>query len=140
MGTSTSSRGPGNGSPLVPPWADVDSAGPGPAPESDRFRGFRTALGRYVGSSDPSYLTKALRHYTRSSTGGSTVGPRRFGAMAQVGGGLFGVLDQLRTNPAKAPVDLRALSGRPTREAIDAIVEALVPENGDAERIARLEC
>lgn len=135
MGTSTSSRGPGNNSPLVPPWADVDGAGPGPEPESDRFRGFRTSLGRFVGSGDRSYLTKALRHYARSSTGGSTVGPRRFGAMAQVGGGLFGVLDQLRTDPAKAPVNLRALAGRPTREAIDAIVEALVPENGDAERI-----
>jgi len=55
--------------------------------------------------------------------------------MAQAGGGLFGALNQLRTDPAKAPVNLRALAGRPTREAIDAIVEALVPENGDAERI-----
>lgn len=135
MGTSTSSRGPGNNSPLVPPWADVDGGGPGPEPEPDRFRGFRTSLGRYVGAGDHSYLTKAMRSYARSSTGGSTVGPRRFGAMAQAGGGLFGILNQLRTDPDKAPVNLSGLAGRPTRDAIDAIVEALVPENGDAERI-----
>src|SRR5690348_12307905 len=124
MGTSTSSRGPGSNSPLVPPWADVDGEGPGPEPESDRFRGFRTSLGRFVGSGERSYLTKALRHYARSSTGGSTVGPRRFGAMAQAGGGLFGALNQLRTDPDKAPVNLRGLAGRPTREAINAIVDA----------------
>lgn len=135
MGTSTSSKGPGNNSPLVPPWADVDGMGPGPQPDANRFRGFRRSLGRFVDSGDPSHLTTALGRYARSSTGGATVGPRRFGAMAQVGGALFGVLDQLRTNPSKAPVNLRALSGRPTREAIDAIVEALVPPNGDAERI-----
>ena len=135
MGTSTSSKGPGNNSPLVPPWADVDGAGPGPEPEAVRFRGFRTSLGRFVGSGNRSYLTKSLRSYAQSSTGGSGVGPRRFGAMAQAGGGLFGILNQLRTDPSKAPFNLGALAGRPTREAIDAIVEALVPENGDAERI-----
>lgn len=135
MGTSTSSRGPNNTSPLVPPWADVDGAGPGPEPQANRFRGFRTSLGRYVSSGDRSYLQKALRGYARSATGGSAVGPRRFGAMAQAGGGLYGVLNQLRTDPQNAPANLRALAGRSTREAINAIVDALVPQNGDADRI-----
>lgn len=135
MGTSTSSKGPNNNSPLVPPWADVDGAGPGPEPQPNRFRGFRTALGRFVASGDRTYLHKALRGYARSATGGSTVGPRRFGAMAQTGGGLYGVLNQLRNDPVNAPVNLRALVGRSTREAINAIVDALVPENGDADRI-----
>lgn len=135
MGTSTSSRGPNNNSPLVPPWADVDGAGSGPEPQPNRFRGFRTSLGRFVSSGDQTYLHKALRGYVRSATGGSAVGPRRFGAMAQAGGGLYGVLNQLRSDPDNAPVNLRALAGRSTREAINAIVEALVPENGDADRI-----
>lgn len=135
MGTSTSSRGPNNNSPLVPPWADVDGAGPGPEPQPNRFRGFRTLLGRFVSSGDRTYLRKALRGYARSSTGGSTVGPRRFGAMAQAGGALYGVLNELRNDPANAPVNLRALAGRSTREAINAIVDALVPENGDGDRI-----
>lgn len=135
MGTSTSSKGPNNSSPLVPPWADVDGAGPGPDPQPNRFRGFRTSLGRFVSSGDRTYLQKALRGYARSATGGAAVGSRRFGAMAQAGGDLYGVLSQLRTDPASAPVNLRALAGRTTREAINAIVDALVPQNGDADRI-----
>ncbi|MCC8616816.1 hypothetical protein [Xanthomonas vesicatoria] len=135
MGTSTSSRGASNRSPLVPPWADVDGQGPGPDPEENRFKSFRTHLGKFVASGDGQQLSKALHSYARSSTGGSAVGPRRFGAVAQAGAGLFGTLNQLRTNSAGAPVNLVALSGRPTREVINALVDALVPENGDADRI-----
>lgn len=135
MGTSTSSKGANNRSPLVPPWADIDGAGPGPKPEENRFKSFRTHLGRFVASGDTQQLRKALHSYARSSTGGASVGPRRFGAIAQAGAGLFGTLNQLRTDPANAPVNLSALAGRPTREVIDALVDALVPENGDADRI-----
>lgn len=135
MGTSTSSKGANNRSPLVPPWADIDGAGPGPKPDENRFKSFRTHLGKFVASGDAEQLRKALHSYARSSTGGSTVGPRRFGAIAQAGAGLFGALNQLRTDPVSAPVNLAALAGRPTREVIDALVDALVPENGDADRI-----
>jgi hypothetical protein len=135
MGTSTSSRGPNNDSPLVPPWADLDGAGPGPRPQPNRFRGFRTSLGRFVSTGNQSHLQKALSGYATSATGGSATGPRRFGAMAKAGGSLYDVLNDLRTDPDKAPVNLRALSGRPTQEVIAAIVDALVPENGDADRI-----
>ncbi len=135
MGTSTSSKGANDRSPLVPPWADVDGSGPGPEPEANRFRSFRTALGRYVASGDGQQLTKALGSYARSSTGGSTVGPRRFGSMAQAGASLFGTLNELRSNSPNAAVNLAALAGRSTREVIDALVDALVPENGDADRI-----
>lgn len=135
MGTSTSSKGANNRSPLVPPWADIDGAGPGPKPEENRFQSFRTHLGKYVASGDAQHLGQALRSYARSSTGGSGVGPRRFGAMARAGAGLFETLNQLRTNAPNAPVNLAALAGRPTRDVIDALVDALVPENGDADRI-----
>jgi hypothetical protein len=135
VGTSTSSRGANNRSPLVPPWADVDGQGPGPNPEENRFRSFRTHLGKFVASGDGQQLSKALNSYARSSTGGSAVGPRRFGAVAQAGAGLFGAINQLRTNSPGAPVNLAALAGRPTREVIDALVDALVPDNGDSDRI-----
>lgn len=135
MGTSTSSRGANNRSPLVPPWADVDGAGPGPKPNENRFKSFRTHLGKFVANGDGQQLRKALHSYASSSTGGSSVGPRRFGAVAQAGAGLFGTLNQLRTNASDAPVNLAALAGRPTREVINALVDALVPENGDADRI-----
>lgn len=135
MGTSTSSKGANNRSPLVPPWADVDGQGPGPKPEPNRFQGFRTSLGRFVATGNGDELRKALRAYARTSTGGAANGPRRFGAMAQAGSGLFNAINALRTNPATAPFNLGALAGRSTRELIDALVEALVPINGDAERI-----
>jgi len=135
MGTSTSSKGPNNRSPLVPPWADVDGAGPGPEPTPNRFQGFRTSLGRFVATGDGEQMRKGLRAYAQTATGGSAVGPRRFGAMAQAGAGLFNTLNTLRANPANAPLNLAALAGRSTREVIEALVEALVPENGDADRI-----
>lgn len=135
MGTSTSSKGPNNSSPLVPPWADVDGGGAGPTPPPNRFQGFRTALGKFVKTGEQSYLHSALRSYASTSTGGSGVGARRFGAMAQAGGGLYEALDQLRTDPASAPVDLQRLVGKSTRDVIDALVDWLVPENGDADRI-----
>lgn len=135
MGTSTSSKGPNNSSPLVPPWADVDGGGVGPTPPPNRFQGFRTALGKFVKTGNQSYLRSALRSYAATSTGGAAVGARRFGAMAAAGGNLYEALDQLRRDPSKAPVNLQQLIGRSTREVIDALVDWLVPENGDADRI-----
>lgn len=135
MGTSTSSRGANDRSPLVPPWADIDGQGPGPEPEENRFKSFRTHLGRFVATGDGEQLNKALNRYARSSTGGASVGPRRFGAVAQAGAGLFETLNQLRTNTPGVSIELAALAGRSTREVIDALVETLVPENGDADRI-----
>lgn len=135
MGTSTSSKGPNNRSPLVPPWADLDGEGPGPDPDPHRFQAFRTQLGKFVSGRDPQHLKKALRSYARSSTGGSGVAPRRYQAMAQAGGGLYAALSQLQGQPAQAPIYLRNCVGRPVREAIDALVNALVPNNGDADRI-----
>ncbi len=37
MGTSQSSKGPGGGSPLVPPWADDQPQQPLPSPQERRF-------------------------------------------------------------------------------------------------------
>jgi len=55
--------------------------------------------------------------------------------MAVAGGDLISVLDDIRTNSPSLPVSLRQLAGRPVDHVIDAIVAALVPENGDADRI-----
>ena len=138
MGTSTSSRGPGSASPLVPPWADTDGKGPGPAPAPGRFRSFRTSLGKFVSNGDARELERALGHYARTATGGRTVAPRRFGSMARAGGALFGTLAALRGGRdalAEAGVDLSALNGQDTDLAIQAIVQALTPSDGDADRI-----
>jgi hypothetical protein len=138
MGTSGSSQGSRTGSPLVPDWAQIDGAGPVASPGTQRFKSFRTALGRFVAHNDHAQLRSALGHYARTATGGRTVGPRRFGAMAQAGGVLFGTLANLAeggTGAEAAGVDLSSLNGTPTESAIQEIVKALTPDSGDAERV-----
>ena len=89
MGTSQSSKGPGSGVPMVPPWApdlpSTDSSGDqssdsqdGSAPPSGvpiapsgRFGGARRSLGSYAGSGGRSDLRQGLKHYIRSGYGGS---------------------------------------------------------------------
>lgn len=138
MGTSSSSRGSGTRSPLVPDWAQIDGAGPVAAPGTQRFRSFRTSLGGFVASGDGEKLRTALGHFARTATGGRNVGPRRFGAMAQSGGALVAGLAELAGGRGGAQffgVDLSQLAGTPTRSAIQEIVKALTPNNGDTEKI-----
>lgn len=135
MGTSTSSRGPGSNTPMVPPWADTDGQGPGPTPPPQRFKEFRKSLGKYVSNGDREELHNAVGRYAKTATGGSTVGPRRFGAMAHAGGALFDALAQLRNGVSPRGLNLEALDGLDTDVAIDLLAQALVPTNGDADRI-----
>ncbi|CAA2136974.1 hypothetical protein MBLL_00430 (plasmid) [Methylobacterium bullatum] len=137
MGTSSSSRGPGGRSPLVPSWADADPDVPLPVPEGQRFRPFRTEFGRYA-AGDGSLRT-ALGHYARTATGGAAYGPRRFGPAYTAGGGLFGLLGDLRAGgdgSAFAGIDLSGLAGRTLGYAIQEIARALAPANGDADKVA----
>lgn len=135
MGTSTSSKGPGGESPLVPPWADTDNQGPGPTPSPQRFREFRKNLGKFVRAGDQNYLRSALSQYASTATGGSAVGPRRFGAMARAGGALYDVLASVQSGAQSIGINLESLNGRDTDLVISILVEALVPNDGDADRI-----
>lgn len=139
MGTSSSSRGPGGNSPLIPPWADSEPNSPQPEPEAQRFRGFRTHLGQFVsgGGSDQTKLRSALGNYARKATGGGTIGPRRFGVVASVGGALFDAMAALRDgqDTGLPGIDLGKINGLPTDVVIGMLVQALIPVNGDAERI-----
>ncbi|QCO00532.1 hypothetical protein D3093_35400 (plasmid) [Azospirillum argentinense] len=137
MGTSTSHPGPGSNSPLVPSWADSNEQAPQPEPEGDRFRGFRTKLGQFVSGGDHGDLRSALGRYARTATGGRAVGSRRFGSMARSGGALFDAMAALRDGraPDVSGIDLATLNGRDTDLVIEALVDALVPPNGDADRI-----
>src|SRR5258706_2052749 len=99
MGTSQSSRGPGSGLPLVPPWvpapppagADSDLGSP-PAPDSSkpasqpatqtgfaspvavprRFGSARTAFGSFARSGDKSALRRGGSEYVRKGYGGKS--------------------------------------------------------------------
>lgn len=137
MGTSSSNPGSGPKSPLVPPWADKDGLGPGPEPEPHRFQAFRTSLGKFVasGGTDGDYLNAALGRYARTATGGHNVGPRRFGSMIQTGERLYDTMSALKEGRDPPGLSIAELKGRDTDFVIDILVQALVPDDGDADRV-----
>jgi hypothetical protein len=139
VGTSSSSKGPGSKSPLVPPWADAEPDAPLPAPEGQRFRGFRTAFGDFVGTGSRESLGSSLGKYASSATGGSGVGPRRFGPAYSAGGGLFQLLGEMQaggTGAESVGTDLSALVGQSIDQAAQEIARAFTPANADADKIA----
>ncbi|MCJ2077665.1 hypothetical protein MKK68_18760 [Methylobacterium sp. E-016] len=138
MGTSSSARGASGRSALVPPHADTDPTLPLPAPVGNRFQTFRTVFGRFCEGGGRGSVRSALGHYARTSTGGSSIGPRRFGPAYAAGGSLFGLLGDLRAGgdgATFAGVDLSGLVGRTVGFAAQEIARALAPENEDADRI-----
>lgn len=88
MGTSQSSKGPKNGNPLVPPWADQAKNG-----GNQNLSGFRTLFGRFARSRDISSLKGALGRYSRQVTGGGDSANERLGNIVSAGGGLFELLN-----------------------------------------------
>ena len=130
MGTSASNSGSPSGSPLVPPWADIDNQGPGEAPEPQRFRGFRTTLGKFVSGGDPDVGRNALGRFVVSGLGGASTGARRFGPAITAGGALAGLVADLAqggTGEAITGFNVADLAGQPTDIAIDRVVNALCP-------------
>ena len=116
MGTSSSNKGPKSTSPLVPPWADANPTTPLPAPEGQRFRGFRTEFGRAAGGGGVPALRSAIGRYAREATHGSAIGPRRFGPAYNAGAGLADALNDLGsggTGQDATGVDLSDAVGQP---------------------------
>lgn len=134
MGTSASAKGPNSRSPLVPPWADATPDAPVPQPEGQRFRGFRTEFGK-VASGTGGSMAKALQKYASAATGGSEVGPRRFGPAYGSGADLIQALSGAEIQTPSGAFNLAALAGLPMDEAAQAIAEALAPQNADADQV-----
>lgn len=135
MGTSTSSKGPGSKSPLVPSWADNDGQGPGNNQLEQRFRGFRAALGHAASAGGGNDLKKALGHYAKSATGGKSNGARRFSSMIGAGGSLFDTLRSLQSGSDTNFLNISDLQGEPVDVVIDKIINSIIDVNGDSERI-----
>lgn len=134
MGTSASAKGPGSRSPLVPPWADATPDAPVPQPAGQRFRGFRTEFGKVAAGTGGS-MSKALQRYASAATGGSQVGPRRFGPSYGSGADLIQALSGAQVQTPSGTFDLASLAGLPMDEAAQAIAEALAPQNADADQV-----
>lgn len=136
MGTSRSHPGPTGRTPLVPSWANEAAGDSGPTPPQTerRFTGFRTALGKFVGSGDRQALHSALRSYARTGSGGSRTAARRIAPASRAAGALFGAIGAAQGQPQPAVVlDVGALAGRPVDEAIEAILDALCPPGGPSD-------
>ncbi len=162
MGTSASAKGPRPGSPLIPPWADPapDEVVPAPAPEDDvpedaaapgssadndpaaarpatlNLLGFRRSLGNAVASGASGGFGRALGSYARATGGGRTAA-RRLGSPLRTGGrihSLFGT--RTATGPNGQTITLASLDGLSVRVAVDRIVSALVPLDGDRDKVA----
>ncbi|WP_312795973.1 hypothetical protein [Tianweitania sp.] len=138
MGTSSSSRGSGRDTPLVPPGTDAQPGKPVPPAQPQRFRSFRTSFGRFLKGGDGADLKKSLGHYARTSTGGSSVGPRRYGAVYSSGGDLYDVLSSLGRDGAEAAargLSKESLHGQPLDVVCQRLADALAPDNADKDRI-----
>ncbi|WP_192889394.1 hypothetical protein [Vibrio bathopelagicus] len=164
MGTSASSTGPNNKSPLLPPWAEqggsvevgsdngadvsvppqevdngkVQEQIPGSVPNipsPNRLTGARRAFGDYAKSgSDSSNLRGSLKKYSRSSGGGSGVS-RRLASGITAGSGLLGMMQGDSVRYNDRTLSLSELNGLTTDQAIDRISDHLTPDNGDAEPV-----
>lgn len=150
MGTSQSSKGPGPGVPLVPPWADEinpstssdelsseneeDTRKLDPLAPRARFRDARRGLGRFAGSGDDRYLRRTLGHYVRTGYGGSATMSRRLGSTAATAGRLNSVLQSGTTPDGRALRDAALASGSDVNVVLDAIVEATSPVDGTQDR------
>ena len=144
MGTSQSSKGPGAGAPIVPPWTPPPSPEEPPQGEQEpiappaRFRDARRALGDYARSGDKRDLRRGLSHYVRSGYRGSGVATRRLGGTAATAGVLWGAFAEITSEEGAAsgsPLDPVLLEAKTADEVMDAMVEAVRPIDGslDAE-------
>lgn len=123
---------------MVPPWADDQPGVPIPPAPPKRFQAFRTSFGKYLKGGGDGDLRRSLGHYARTSTGGSNVGPRRFGSVYTAGGQLYEVLNSLGGNGRAAEergLARESLAGQPLDVVCQRLLEALAPENGDSDRI-----
>lgn len=143
MGTSASSRGPGSGVPLVPDWVASPPNQPPALPQSTaqevllaparRFQSARTSLGQFAKTGEDKGLRRGLGHYSRTGLGGAASAAGRMAGTARTAGGLYGVLDALRTGtgvPPEVPLSPTQLAGKTQTEIADLIADALRPVDG----------
>lgn len=135
MGTSQSSTGPGGRSPLIPPWADDQPQQPIPTPEVSRFAPYRKSLGSAVATGNRDDYRKAIGHYARKASGGSSNAARRMGSVTKAGAELFGILAGVPSDSDHLSVDLNSLTGLPCEVAIASISQAISSNDGDADQI-----
>ncbi len=155
MGTSMSGQGPKSNTPLLPPWAapaqpnapdDQNQTPPNTviqpltSVKNKRFKSFRENLGKFVDTGNSSNARKALKHYAKTSTGGGNTAKQRLSAVTTAGASLVSFLSGSGTLHSISYgqdryISLHNLNGMSVDTAIDELTTALLPENGDADKI-----
>lgn len=132
VGTPSSPAVPGQ--PAQPPHApQVLPPPPVLVAPPRRFQQVRANLGRFARSGSQEDLRRGLGHYSRNGLGGSATATRRMAGTARRAGGLYGVLDALRSGesvPQDVRLDPAQLVGKTQTEISDLIANALAPVDG----------
>lgn len=141
-------EGDGDGEANDTPGDDDAPDGPSPAdrpadvPPSSRrpltlnLTGFRRKLGNAVSNGSLGGARKALRTYAKA-TGGGRVAARRLASPLKTGGRVFSLFGSgTATGPTGQTLTLASLDGLSVRVALDRIVSALVPKDGERDKVA----
>ena len=136
MGTSTSSKGPGSGIPLDPPWLqpstqEVD-AQPQLAPPK-RFSNARRCLTEYIRTGDSQSLGRAIGHYSRTGMGGAKKLARRMQATASSANSIYNFFREVREGTdasLRAWIDTLRNHQVPTTDLVNHFVEKVLPLKG----------
>lgn len=129
MGTSASSKGPGSGVPLVPPWVEDNPE----VAEPSRFKAARINLGKFAKNGSEDSLGRGLGYYSKNGLGGAANGTSRMSRSTRAAGGYADVLRALSDGtqiPADVPLDPATLAGKGQQDVADAIIDAVTPSDG----------
>ena len=163
MGTSTSSSGPSGNVSLIPPWVEDETNFPVlPLPDDEqepeeeqpltppddppplapprRFASARYYLGQFAESGSEDRMKRGVGRYVRTGLGGSRRASQRMAGTARTASALYGVLHALSrgvTPEVDLGFDPAHLAGRPAREIVDRIAEALSPSDGSQDSEVR---
>jgi len=124
--------------PVVPTLLNATPTEIIPVAPAGRFRTARFSLGRFAHSGDGGDLRRAVGRYIRDGYRGSGTASRRFAGTSSTAAALHSVLSSNEKGHSAgegSKLDPILLSGRSTREVIDAIVQSVRPSDGtqDAE-------
>lgn len=130
MGTSASSMGARNNSPIIPEWL-VPETGKCLTP-ANRFNQSRKFAREFLRTSDGSLIRHALKEYVRKSLGGHSSAGLRFVSFGKVAADIF---SSLHGEGFVKEVNIKNLSGLSPDEVLDLILSQCCPVNGDADKI-----
>jgi hypothetical protein len=113
-----------------------------PVAQPGRFGPTRLNLGKFVRTGDKHALYRGISDYVGRGYGGRHTAAKRFEGTARTAGALHSALQTLSYGQnwtGERSLDRAQLSGRPAREVLDAVIDAVRPSNGTQDSEASRE-